>query len=417
MGEVLEVLYTRCCGLDVHKKTVVASVIITPPQGRVQKHLHTFSTTTTGLLALLDWLGAFQVSHVAIESTGIYWRPIFNLLEGECEVILVNAQHMKAVPGRKTDVKDSEWLASLLRQGLLQASFIPPKAIRDVRDMVRYRKRLVSQRTQEINRIQKVLETANIKLASVASDVVGVSGRLMLQALIDGKADATALAELARGTLRRKLPQLQEALEGRVDDHHRCLLKHLLAHIDWLEKALEQLQREIEKQLSSYQKALDLLMSIPGLKLLSALTILSEIGDDMSRFPSAKHLASWAGVCPGNKQSGGKRMSGKTTKGNAHLQAALAEVVWVISHTNDNYLSAQYHRLAKRIGKAKAVVAVSHSLLVIIYHVLRDNKPYQELGADYFDHLDTQRIANQSVKRLEALGFHVTLEPQKEVTA
>lgn len=251
---------------------------------------------TNGLLSLLDWLSSLQVSHVAIESTGIFWRPIFNLLEGQCEVILVNAQHMKAVPGRKTDVKDSEWLASLLRQGLLAASFIPPKSIRDVRDLVRYRKSLVNQRTQEINRIQKVLETANIKLSCVASDVVGVSGRAMLHALIEGATDASVLADLARGTLRRKRPQLQEALQSRIDAHHRCLLAHMLAHIDWLERTLEHLQRQIEEQLAPRQRTLDLLMSIPGIQLLSALTILSEIGDDMSRFPSASHLASWAGV-------------------------------------------------------------------------------------------------------------------------
>lgn len=416
MGEALEVLYPRCCGLDVHKKTVVACALITPPHGPVEKHLQTFSTMTNGLLALLDWLNSLHVSHVAIESTGIFWRPIFNLLEGQHEVILVNAQHMKAVPGRKTDIKDSEWLASLLRQGLLAASFIPPKPIRDVRDLVRYRKSLVNQRTQEINRIQKVLETANIKLACVASDVVGVSGRAMLHALIEGITDAPALAELSRGTLRRKRPQLQEALQGRVDDHHRCLLKHMLAHIDWLESTLEHLQHQIEELLAPRQQTLDLLMSIPGIQLLSALTILSEIGEDMSRFPSASHLASWAGVCPGNKQSAGKRLSGKTTEGNPHLRAALVEIVWVITHLKDNYLSAQYHRFAKRLGKAKAVTAASHSVLVIIYHVLRDQKPYQDLGADYFDRLDTRRLANQSVKRLEALGFQVTLQPREEVS-
>lgn len=318
-----------------------------------------------------------------------------------------------SIPGRKTDIKDSEWLADLLRHGLLKASFIPPAPIRELRDLTRYRKTLVQERAQEVNRLHKVLETANVKLTAVATDVLGKSGRAMLEALVEGTTDAEVLSELALGKLRKKLPQLQEALDGRVQPHHRLLLKHILAHITFLEETLEQLQQEIEQRLGPFEEAMTLLMSIPGIAALAAATILGEIGDDMTRFPSAKHLASWAGVCPGNKQSGGKRLSGKTTKGNAQLRAILTEVVWVLSHMKDNYLSAQYHRLARRIGKNKAAVAVSHSLLVIIYHVLSTKKPYSDLGADYFEQRDSTRITQRSVRQLEALGYTVTLVPKE----
>lgn len=411
----MQVLYERCCGLDVHKETVVACVLLTQPNGRFEKWVRTFATTTVGLLALADWLMSLQVTHIAMESTGIFWRPAFNVLEEGHTIILVNAQHMKAVPGRKTDVKDSEWLADLLRHGLLKASFIPTKPTRDLRDLVRYRKTLVYERTKEINRLQKVLETANIKLASVVSDVLGKSGRSMLAALIEGVSDAEALAQLARGSLRGKLPQLQEALHGRVEAHHRVLLQHLFAHIAFLEDSIQRLQQDIDQRLSPFEEAMQLLLSIPGIQEITAAAILGEIGCDMSRFPSAKHLASWAGVCPGNKQSGGKRLSGKTTKGNARLRAALAEVVWSISHMKGNYLSAQYHRLARRLGKPKAVMAVAHSVLVIVYHVLRDNKPYSDLGTDYFDSLDKERLARQSIRRLEALGYDVTVAAQEVI--
>jgi transposase len=408
----MQVVYERCCGLDVHKKTVVACVLVTETGGQMQRHIRTFSTMTTGLLALADWLESMSITVVALESTGVYWRPVFNLIEEGRTIILVNAQHMKAVPGRKTDVKDAEWLADLLRHGLLKASFIPPAPIRELRDLTRYRKTLVQERAQEVNRIQKVLEMANVKLSSVATDVLGKSGRDMLQAIIEGTTDAQVLANLARGLLRKKLPQLQEALDGRVQTHHRILLHHLLAHVAFLEQALEQLQQEIEQRLLPFQEEIRLLMSIPGIAELSAAGILAEIGTDMSRFPSAKHLASWAGVCPGNKQSGGKRLSGKMGKGNVTLRALLAEVVWVISHTKDNYLSAQYHRLARRIGKNKAAMAVAHSVLVIIYHVLRTGKPYSDLGADYFQKQDAKRLAQRSLRQLEALGYEVTLTPK-----
>ncbi|OLE64876.1 MAG: IS110 family transposase [Cyanobacteria bacterium 13_1_40CM_2_61_4] len=413
----LTVLYARCAGLDVHKLTVVACILLTAPSGQVSQEVRTFTTTTAGLQALSDWLASYGVTHVAMESTGIYWRPVFNLLESRFEVILVNAQHMKAIPGHKTDIKDSEWIAQLLSHGLLKASFIPPKPIRDLRDLLRSRKTLVQERAQAINRVQKVLETANIKLSSVATDVLGKSGRDMLEALLAGVGDADSLAQLARGRLRAKLPALREALDGRVEATHRVLLRHLLDLIDFLQGQLDRLSAEIDQLLVPYEGLIARLMQIPGIGRMAAATIVAELGTDMSRFPSAKHLASWAGVAPGNKQSGGKRLRAATTKGNTHLRAVLAEVVWVISHTKDTYLSAQYHRLARRLGKKKAIVAVSHSVLTIIYHLLRTGQDYHDLGPHFFETLDTTRQRDTAVRRLEALGYKVILEEKKEVPA
>jgi transposase len=406
----MQVLYERCCGLDGHKKTVVACLLLTAASGQVRQQIRTFATTTTGLRALADWISREQVTHAAIESTGVYWRPVFNVLEGVCTVILVNAQHIKTVPGRKTDVRDSQWLAELLRHGLLRPSFIPEPPMRALRDLMRARKTLVYARSQQVNRVQKVLETANIKLSSVLSDVMGKSGQAMLEALVEGPSDPEALAELARGSLRGKLPALREALEGHIQAHQRVLLQQLLAHIGFLEQSVTALTAQVEQRVAPYEEALARLVQIPGVQRLTAISILAESGPDMSRFPSVKHLASWAGVAPGNHQSGGKRTSAPTTKGKRWLRAALAEAVWVISHTKETYLSAQYHRLARRIGKKKAVVAVSHSLLGIIYHLLRDQSDYHDLGANYFEHVDKERVRTAAVRRLEALGYSVTLE-------
>ncbi len=410
----MQVIYPRCAGLDVHEKTVVATAMITQDDGKVQQMQRTFRTMTADLLALSDWLDQQQIPVVAMESTGIYWRPIFNILEEGRTIILVNARHMKAVPGRKTDAKDSEWIADLLRHGLLQASFIAPQPIRELRELTRYRKTLVQERADEINRLQKVLETANLKLGAVATDVLGKSGRAMLDALVGGESDTEILAELARGRLRAKLADLRLALEGRVQPHHRFLLTRILAHIDFLEESITTVTREIEERLPPFEKAMELLKSIPYLQEGSSATILSEIGDDMSRFPSDKHLASWAGLCPGNHESAGKRLSGSTTHGNPYLRAVLCQIAWVVAHTKDTSLSAFYHRIARRRGRKKAIVAVAHKLLVIIYHVLSTKKPYEELGVDYFDHLDQARIERRSIQRLEQLGYTVTLSPKEE---
>jgi transposase len=336
----MQVIHERCAALDVHKKTVVTTIMITQADGSVQEEVRTFLTMTADLLALDDWLRSHRVEVIAMESTGVFWRPVFNLLEEDRQVILVNAQHMKAVPDRKTDVKDSQWLADLLRHGLLKASFIPPKPMRELRDLMRYRKTLVQERADEVNRLQKVLETANVKLSSVATDVLGKSGRRMLDALLGGQGDPEVLAELARGRLRSKLPDLRKALDGRVQSHHRVLLTRILAHIDFLEESLAQLQAEMEQYLVPFEEAMELVQSVVGIGETAAASIIAEVGTDMTRFASDKHIASWAGVCPGNKQSGGKRLSGKTTKGNPYLRAILYEVAWAIAHTKDNYLSA-----------------------------------------------------------------------------
>jgi transposase len=409
----MQVVYERCAGIDLHKKTAVTTIMITQPDGTVETRTRTFSTMTSDLLALDDWLRSHQVEVVAMESTGIFWRPVFNLLEEGRSIILVNAQHMKAVPGRKTDVKDSQWLTDLLRHGLLSASFIPPAPIRHLRDLTRYRKTLVQERAQEINRLQKVLETANIKLAAVATDVLGKSGRDMLDALIKGGQDPDALAELARGRLRAKLPDLRLALDGRVEPHHQFLLQQILAHTDFLEQSIEKVQQEIDDRLVAYQDAVTLIQSLPVQLQAGAATVIAEIGVDMTRFPSDAHLASWAGVSPGNCESAGKRKSGKTTKGNPYLRGVLCEMAWIVSRMKDNYLSAFYHRIARRRGKKRAIIAVAHKILVIIYHMLKDNKPYQDLGGDYFDQLDADRIERRALQRLEHLGYTVTLAKEE----
>ncbi len=407
----MQVLHPRCCGLDVHKRTVVACVLLTDAAGRVERATRTFATMTADLLALADWLDGYAVTHVALESTGVYWRPVFNLLEEGRTIILVNPQHLQRVPGRKTDVKDAEWLADLLRHGLLTASFLPPAPVRELRELTRYRKTLVRARTDEVNRLQKVLEGANVKLASVVSDVLGASARAMLAALLEGQQDADALAALARGKLRAKVPQLRQALEGRVRPHHRVLLGQILAHIEYLEDSIAAVQQAIAEVQAPFAEAVALLQTIPGVAATIAIALVAEIGTDMSRFPSAGHLASWAGLCPGNKQSGGKRLSGRTTAGNPWVRGLLSEAAWCVARSSGSYLHAQYHRLARRRGKQKAVVAVAHSLLVIAYCVLRDRRPYSDLGPDYFEQRDTERVQRHHVGKLQQLGFTVTLTP------
>jgi transposase len=407
----MEVVYTRCAGLDVHKKTVVACVIAATAKGGPHE-TRTFGTMTADLLQLSDWLQSHQVTHVAMESTGEYWKPIFNILEGNFEVLLVNAQHIKAVPGRKTDVSDAEWIADLLRHGLLRASFIPPVEQRDLRDLTRHRSNFVRERTNLINRVQKTLEGANIKLASVASDVMGVSGRAILTALIEGQTDAQTMAELSKGRLRSKRDQLTKALEGRVKPHHRFVLTELLCQIDSVDETIARFDDEIAKYCAPFEQAVVLLDTIPGIARATAELIVSEIGTDMSRFPTAQHLAAWAGLAPGNRESGGKRYASKKRKGNRALCAGLVQAAQVVARSKGNYLAAQYHRLAPRRGKKKALIAVAHSILVIAYHMLQRQEPYQDLGANYFDQQNPEATAKRLKQRLEKLGYQVILQAQ-----
>jgi len=412
----MQIIHDCCCGLDVHAKTVVACLI---KHGR--KQILTFSTMTDDLLRLLDWLTAEGCTHVAIESTGVYWRPVFNILEGSLEVILVNARHVKAVPGRKTDVKDCEWLADLLRHGLLKASFIPPLEIRELRELTRYRNSIVREQATISNRVQKIAESGNIKLSQVASDALGVSGRLMLRALAGGETDVEKMSELARARLRNKKGELKRALEGRLTCAQRWVLAELLDRYEELEAAIkkvnEQIRKEVEESADPFvREAIELLDTIPGVGESVAQIIVSEIGVDMGRFPTDKHLASWAGMCPGNNESAGKRRSGKTTKGSQYLRAALVQAAWAGSRAKGTYLQAQYQRLVKRMGKNKALVAVGHTILVICYHVLLKRESYQELGGDYFDRQNVQGQRSRLIRKLESLGLKVTVE-EPEVAA
>jgi transposase len=406
----MEILYSCCCGLDVHAKTVVACLL---KQGK--KEVRTFSTMTDDLLRLSDWLVAEGCTIAAIESTGVYWKPVFNLLEGNIEVRLVNARHYKGIPGRKTDVKDCEWLADLLRHGLLKASFIPPLEIRELRELTRYRQQLVRELATIANRVQKLIESANIKLGQVATDVMGVSGQMMLRALAEGETDAEKMSEFARRRLRQKRPELKRALAGRLTKSQRWVLGELLTRYEELEAALKRVEQQIDEEVAGsadpfVSKAVALLETIPGVGERVAETIVSEIGVGMNRFPSDQHLSSWAGMCPGNNESGGKRRSGKTTKGSVYLREALVQAAWAASHTKQTYLAAQYRRLAKRLGKKKALVAVGHSLLVIVYHVLARQMSYRELGGDYFDKQNVETQRKRLIRRLEATGLKVIVE-------
>jgi transposase len=366
---------------------------------------------TSDLLALSDWLLSCSVTHVAMESTGEYWKPVFNILENNFEVLLVNAQHIKAVPGHKTDVKDSEWIAELLRHGLMKASFVPPLGQRELRDLTRYRSTFVRTRATLVNRVHKVLEGANIKLTSVATDVMGVSGRAILAAIVQGQSTPEAMAELARGRMRDKRELLAKALEGRVQAHHRFVLVELLGQIDSMDETIQRFNEQIEEYCRPFEEAVVLLDTIPGVGRETAEVIVSEIGTDMSRFPTAEHLASWAGVAPGNHESAGKRYSGKTTKGNKALSAGLNQAAHAAACTRNTYLSAQYRRLAARRGKKKAIVALEHTILVIAYNLIQRKVSYQELGGDYFDKRRPEATAKRLIWRIQQLGYSVSLQP------
>ena len=413
----MRIVHENVAGLDVHKKVVVAAVIVKQADGNWLEEKHSFGTMTVDLLELSDWLLLHGVIHVAMESTGEYWKPVFNILENNFEVIVVNAQHISKVPGRKTDQSDAQWIAELLQYGLLKASFIPPLGQRELRELTRYRSSFVRERATLVNRVQKALESANIKLSSVATNVMGVSGRAMLEALIAGSASPEQMAELAKGRMREKREQLTKAMEGRVQAHHRFVLTELLCQIDSIEETITRFDQEIEAYCSPFEEVVELLDTIPGVGREAAEIIVSEIGNDMSRFPTADHLAAWAGVSPGNNESAGKRRSGRTRKGNQALRTVLNQAAHVAAHTKNTYLSAQYHRLAGRRGAKKAIVAVEHSILVIAYHLIERKEPYKELGGDYFDKRNVEATAKRLTKRLERLGYQVSLELQQPVGA
>jgi transposase len=406
----MEVVYQRSCGLDVHKRSVLACLAVPGRAGLPEKTIRSFGTMTADLLELADWLAQAGCTHVAMESTGVYWKPIYNLLEDQFTVLLVNAQRIKAVPGRKTDVKDCEWIADLLRHGLLQASFVPDRPARELRELTRYRSSLVRERTAEVNRLQKTLEGANIKLASVVSDVTGVSARRLLAALLNGGHEPVQVAELVHGRLREKIPVLEQALAGRFGQHQRFLVARQLRHIADLDRLIAEMSAEIGERMRPFEEHLTLLDTIPGVGRWTAEVILAEIGTDMSRFPTAGHLASWAGMCPGNDESAGKRKSGKTRKGSPWLRVTLTEAAYAAGRSN-TYLSAQYHRLIARRGKKKTAVAVGHSILIIAYHVLTSRLPFADLGFGYFQQRNRAALERRLIHQLEALGNRVIVQP------
>jgi transposase len=438
----MDVIFPHCAGLDVHKKTVMACRVIPDPTGQPdgRMELREFGTMTRDLLALSDWLAEAGITHVAMESTGEYWRPVYNLLEGSFTVFLVNAAHVKQVPGRKTDKADARWLAKLMRYGLLQASFIPPQGQRELRDLTRYRTKLVQERSREVNRVQGVLERANIKLAAVATDIMGVSGRAILAALLAGRADPATMAELAKGRMRTKIPLLEQALTGLMRDHHRRLLALQLAHVDFLDEQIDTLSADITRSLTtlepgappppraeaadgnpgasdtpteplSFTRAVSVLDTIPGVDQRGAELLVAEWGTDMTRFGTAARLAAWTGVAPGNDESAGKQRSGKTRQGNRALRTGLTQMAHAATRTKGTYVSALYHRLAARRGKKRAIIAVAHSLVVSAFHMLSRHEPYHELGDNYFDQQRRHHLVDRFTRRLEHLGYRVSLEP------
>jgi transposase len=411
MRKVLE----RCAALDVHKAQVTVCVCVPDRDGVRSELVRQVSTMTADLFELRDWLKGLGVTHVAMEATGVFWKPVYYVLEDDFELLLVNAAHVKNVPGRKTDMADAQWLCQLLEHGLLRASFVPPKPIRELRDLTRYRRGLIAERQRETNRLHKVLEDAGIKLACVATDILGVSGRAMLAALLAGTDDPATLAELAKGRMRNKRENLRRALVGRFSDHHRQLVGHVLGHIDYLDQTIGAISTEVEIRLAPHAQKAVRLDTITGVGPRTAQIILAELGPDMGRFPSGRHAASWAALCPGNHESAGKRRSGRTRNGNPYLRAALIESAQAATRSKDTYLRAQYERIKRRHGHNKAIVAVAHSILIAAYHVLRDDVDYRDLGGDYFQRrADPERLTRRLVAQLERLGHTVTL---KEVAA
>ena len=406
----MEVIVERQSALDVHKAQVTACVRVPGADGERVEQVEQFSTTVRGLLVLRDWLAAHGVTDVAMEATGVYWKPVWHVLEDDFELLLVNARHVKQVPGRKTDVSDAAWLCQLAEAGLLRASFVPPKPIRDLRQLSRYRRAQIAERQREANRLHKALEDTGIKLDCVATNILGVSGRAMLDALCRGTTDPELLAELARGKLRKKIPALKEALAGRFDSLHALLVGSILAHLDFLDGQIERLSEAIEEQLRPFAAAVELLRSIPGVETRTAQTIIAEIGTDMSVFPTAGHLASWAGQCPGNHQSAGKRRSGRTRKGSKWLNTALKDAAMAALRTNDSYLQALYRRKKSQLGHGRALGAVKHSIICACWQMLTTGELYTDLGGDYYTRRDPERQTRRLLAQLERLGHTVTLQ-------
>lgn len=407
----MQVVYPRCAGLDVHKKDIYGCTVVMDERGKKHQEIRRFGAMTRDLLDLADWLKGHGVTQVAMEATGVYWRPVWAVLEGQFELLLVNPHHVHALPGRKTDAKDCEWLADLLQHGLLRSSFVPPTDIQDLRDLTRYRVELTQAQSRVANRIQKVLEQANIKLSSVASDTLGVSGQQMIEAIINGEDDPNHLADLAKRRLRQRIPDLQLALSGKVRDHHRFLLKEHLSEWKALSERIARVEEEIDRRIIPFGQAVTRWKTIPGVDHVTACSLVAELGVNMDQFPSPQHLASWAGICPGHNESAGKRMSGTMRDGNRWLRRTLCQAAWAASRKKNSYLSSQFKRLAVRRGIKRALMAVAHSILIIAYSMMKKAKSYEEIGGDYFDRINKSQLQNHLIRRLQQLGVTVTVQP------